>query len=151
MSDEDINCPTCGQRLRKKKLSTKLSTEEEALFDEFWEIYPRKVGKAEARKAFKSVIKSEYAFQMLKAGLSNWICSREWIEDQIFIPHPATFLRKERFMDMPISAPAKKINGNWRSSNVGIEAKGNELGMRALGGESWAAFADRIQQRLDKQ
>lgn len=135
----------------KPKNTLHQKTDEDARFDEFWEAYPRKVGKKESVKAFKSVVTSEYTFQALMAGLANWVGSREWKEDQQFIPHPATFIRKERFMDMPVMIQQKKANGNWRSSNVGIEAKGNELGMRALGGESWAAFADRIQQRLDSQ
>lgn len=135
----------------KPKNTLHQKADEDARFDEFWSQYPRKVGKAEARKAFKSVVTSEYTFQALMAGLANWAPSREWKEDQRFIPHAATFIRKERFMDMPISKPVQKVNGNWRSSNVTIEAKGRELGLIARGGESWTSFADRIQIRLDEK
>lgn len=68
-------------------------------FDTFWEEYPRKVGKGDARKAFDKATKKT-DFDTLMEGV------RKYTEiavsmDTSFIPYPARWLNGERWQDEP--------------------------------------------------
>lgn len=72
-------------------------------FDEFWLAYPRKVGKGDARKAYpKALLKTTH--EAILAAVAK-IPTNE----PKFIPHPATWLNAERWLDEQFSAP--KANG----------------------------------------
>lgn len=86
-------------------------------FEEFWKIYPRKVGKPAARKALLALHRSygqstapdggiPDACAAIATGLAKWIeyWTRERTETR-FIPHPATWLNQRRWEDEP--APEK--------------------------------------------
>lgn len=88
-----------------KRINT-LSDLIENKFDEFWESYPRKVGKPQALKTFKNKVKglsenklTENVGQILK-GLEKykafWKAKRTEIN---FIPHPSSWLNQERWKD----------------------------------------------------
>lgn len=87
-------------------------------FDIFWAAYPRKVGKGDARKAFKTAIKLTDIETMLasieayKRGKPDW---------QNFC-HPATWLRQERWDD-EWPAPQQATGGAPRSFDNVIEMK----------------------------
>lgn len=72
-------------------------------FDQFWETYPRKVGKAEARKAFDTAWRKLPPFDemsVLIGGLER--AKAGWISRQRqFIPHAAKWLRGEHWTDEP--------------------------------------------------
>jgi hypothetical protein len=71
------------------------------LFEEFWSAYPRKVGKAGARKAWPKACKKLEAARLVKAA-DYW--AGLWQQagtDAQFIPHPATWLNGERWNDEP--------------------------------------------------
>ena len=66
-------------------------------FNEFWKIYPRRVGKLDAEKAFiratrrfevDEILEGAKKFAQMKLG-----------EEIKFIPHPATWLNQGRWMD----------------------------------------------------
>jgi hypothetical protein len=42
-----------------------------------------------------------------------------------------------------------KGNGGWWKTEAGIQAKGNELGVRSAPGESWQVYKDRIFEHLN--
>ena len=65
-------------------------------FQEFWLAYPRKVAKGAARAAFAVAIRKTTLETMLAA-----IVRTQWSADPQFIPHPATWLRQERWDDEP--------------------------------------------------
>lgn len=71
------------------------------LFEEFWSAYPRKVGKAGARKAWPKACKKLEAARLVKAA-DYWtgLWENAGTEAQ-FIPHPATWLNGERWNDEP--------------------------------------------------
>lgn len=72
-------------------------------FDEFWETYPRKVGKPAALRAFKAAAKGprERAETILD-GLVTWRQAWKRAGTAIaFIPHPATWLNQRRWEDTP--------------------------------------------------
>jgi hypothetical protein len=63
-------------------------------FDAFWEIYPRKVGKGAARKAFAAATaKAPPSTLMAALGRATWDPNPR------FIPHPSTWLNREQWLD----------------------------------------------------
>jgi len=76
---------------------------------EWWALYPRKVAKGAALKAYGAAVKAGHLPATLKDGVSR---SVTWwrvggIEPQ-FIPHPATWLRQERWNDEAPAPPRAK-------------------------------------------
>lgn len=70
-------------------------------FERFWEAYPRKVGKGAARPKWdKALHKADPAEIM--AALER--AKHDWSElESQFIPHPATWLSQERWLDEPVT------------------------------------------------
>lgn len=67
-------------------------------FDAFWAVYPRKVGKGEARKAFKKI--SQSAYPLLVPAVERQKKTRQWQEDKgRFVPNPSTWLNQGRWED----------------------------------------------------
>lgn len=83
-------------------VTTRASRErEEAAFGRFWSAYPRKVGKADARKAFTRAWRKLPPMEeelILSGGLER--AQAAWTDAQ-FIPHAATWLNGERWQDEP--------------------------------------------------
>ena len=68
-------------------------------FDEFWAAYPKKVGKADARKVFAKAIKTVDLDTMLNA-ISVQKGSDQWSRDNgKYIPNPSTWLNQGRWDD----------------------------------------------------
>jgi len=88
-------------------------------FDEFWKLYPRKVGKENARKKWET-IKPEMVDTILAAVVAH-TRSQDWCkEDGRFIPHPATWLHGHRWED--------ELKPALRSDVQAIESDNEELG-----------------------
>jgi DNA-binding transcriptional MocR family regulator len=68
-------------------------------FAEFWERYPRRIGKAAARKAYEKALKVG-THDDIMFGLSQQMPSLASREQQ-YIPHPSTWLTQERWNDEP--------------------------------------------------
>jgi len=68
-------------------------------FAEFWERYPRRIGKAAARKAYAKALKAGTHDEIM-FGLSQQMPSLVSREQQ-YIPHPSTWLTQERWNDEP--------------------------------------------------
>ena len=67
------------------------------IFDDLWKIYPKKVGKGTARKAFAKAMTKATADQ-IEHSLSVFV--RSWgSQDKKFMPHLATWLNGERWDD----------------------------------------------------
>jgi hypothetical protein len=70
------------------------------LFATFWEAYPRKDGKKEARNAFDKTNPSEETVARMLRTLKRQVSSADWLKDGgKFIPYPATWLNGERWAD----------------------------------------------------
>lgn len=70
-------------------------------FEAFWLLYPRRVGKGAARKAFEKAlpkIKTNDPFQTL-CDATVLFADAVRLGDIRFIPHPATYLNQERWND----------------------------------------------------
>lgn len=67
------------------------------LFDDFWSLYPRKVGKEAARKAFAASAK-KVAPSVIVEGARGYAADPNLPEKQ-YIPHPATWLSRGSWED----------------------------------------------------
>lgn len=67
-------------------------------FEKFWEMYPRKVGKAHAYCAFVEATKSSDPLKILD-GLTDFIGKEVPSLDDQFVPYPANWLEGERWLD----------------------------------------------------
>lgn len=73
--------------------------ERDVAFDEFWKAYPKKVGKADARKAFGKAIKTVDLDTILQA-IEVQKESDQWSRDNgKYIPNPSTWLNQGRWDD----------------------------------------------------
>lgn len=77
--------------------NTPAATADPPGFEEFWSAYPKKVAKADARKAWRQIKRP--AIDVILGDLRT----REWPESR-FIPNPATYLRGHRWEDERNSA-----------------------------------------------
>ena len=68
------------------------------MFDEFWMLYPRKVAKASARKAWQKLTEEQQllAAKAIDEHCQYWKSKETGLE---FIPHAATWLNQERWED----------------------------------------------------
>lgn len=82
----------------KATSSEKVKREEQ--FNQFWEVYPRKVGKQAARKAFDKLPAS--VLPKLVPAVEAQKKSYQWTRDGgQYVPHPATWLNQGRWDDDP--------------------------------------------------
>ena len=88
-------------------------------FDEFWERYPRRIGKAAARKAYSKALKAG-THDDIMFGLSQQMPSLASREQQ-YIPHPSTWLTQERWNDEPDhNAPRNGAHGRADRPGAGM-------------------------------
>jgi predicted transcriptional regulator len=72
---------------------------------EFWEAYPRKAAKKDALAAFRQTRRVRPPLVNLLAAVKFFARGDEWQrEGGRFVPYPATWLRKERWRDVPAGA-----------------------------------------------
>lgn len=88
----------------EEELSVELPEESPVIladdFETFWQAYPRKVAKLQARKAFTSALKREASGEIL-AGVARYAADPN-LPEREFIPHPATWLNGDRWADEPL-------------------------------------------------
>ena len=87
---------------KKKRTYTRrvISNQDDPLFDEFWSAYPRKVGKDDARKAWRTRKPDATLLETMLEALQWQRTSASWTKDGgEYIPHPATYLRQGRWQD----------------------------------------------------
>ena len=93
-------------------------------FEEFWTVYPRKVGKKAAEVAYHALMNRpapptiEQLIASVQAHKATWNWKKE---NGQFIPHPQTYLNQDRWKDdltnEPKEQPAKKLPVNAIEQN----------------------------------
>lgn len=69
-------------------------------FERFWAVYPRRVAKGEARKAWRQLDPDDQLTARIVAAVERDKRSEQWRRDGgRYIPHPATWLRRESWDD----------------------------------------------------
>ena len=69
-------------------------------FSEFWSFYPRKVAKADARKAFKTALKQADVDDIIAGALR--LRDDPNLPEKKYIPYPGKWLRAEQWEDEPL-------------------------------------------------
>jgi uncharacterized protein YdaU (DUF1376 family) len=132
----------------KNQVNTPLPPEGAVVFDEIWNLHPRKVGKPKAMQAFAAAlakgVKPEDVLAGLKRHLPGWNAKKAAGEGDK-IPHPTTWLNREGWNDevMPEGSPGDGARADWWDSKQGLLDKGMHLGIPAPADEhpnTWAQF-----------
>lgn len=112
---------------REEHLEILIDADDQKVFDQFWAAYPRKVAKPTARRAFEKKFREHG--NALNAGLAAW--NEYWDaskQELQFIPHPATWLNQERYLDEPPPV-AVSSSKSARSISVLQRMAAGELGV----------------------
>ena len=89
----------------KKKNLTPIDT---GAFDLFWDIYPRKKSKVQAKRAWDKINPQNGTREKIMFSVMKHKLSADWLkEGGNFIPYPATFLNNQRWED-EITEPTGK-------------------------------------------
>ncbi len=80
----------------------------DAAFERWWARYPRKDGKLKARKAWEKALAIVGGIEELQTALEAYTFD---VSDAKFIPHAATWLRGQRWLDAPPMTPEER--GPW--------------------------------------
>lgn len=79
----------------------------EAAWTTFWEMYPRHVGKQDAKKAFEKAARTVDPETIVDAAAR--FASDPNLPEKQFIPHPGTWLRQGRWDDEPLPPRARQL------------------------------------------
>ncbi|MNC58236.1 hypothetical protein D3C75_1079500 [compost metagenome] len=87
-------------------------------FERFWSLYPRKVSKADAKKAWAKIKVTADLFYLMAKSLAAWTVSTDWTKDGgQFIPHASTWLNGKRWEDeLPAPAGASQASARRPAS-----------------------------------
>ena len=88
--------PPCLSQ-RHKPISNNLSENQDIMFEDFWQVYPKKVGKGQARIAFRSAIKKATKDELISSAQA--FAQQHAATDKQFVPHASTWLNGERWLD----------------------------------------------------
>ena len=67
-------------------------------FEDFWAVYPQKVGKRKAEAAFGRALQRGNSSEIM-LGLNRAPTCRQWADG--YVPYPATWLNEDRWLDEP--------------------------------------------------
>lgn len=69
-------------------------------FDTFWNLYPRKAGKANAKKAWQKLNPDCSVMELIAENIADRLAKGEWTKDkESYILHASTFLNQNRWED----------------------------------------------------
>ena len=118
-------------------------------FEQFWQQYPKKVGKLTAKRSWEKLSQEnqQKALEAIVEHRKYWTSKgTEWE----FIPHASTWLNQERFEDELVieQKENKRPPLPWYASDELTLAKGRELGLNPYAGESFAQFRARLSAKI---
>ena len=119
-------------------------------FEKFWQEYPRKVAKAEARKAWNQTQAIRPDLETILKAVKAASRTEQWMRGNgQFIPHASTWLRGERWEDEHEVKIEGVVNEKpWHETATGIEQKGAEMGLYPVQFESWPQFKQAVMHRV---
>ena len=89
------------------------------MFDEFWQAYPKKVGKGYAFECFKKIKPSRKLVDTMLEAIAKQKKSDMWKRDKgQYIPNPSTWLNQKRWED---DLGGDTDENPWSSFKLGIE------------------------------
>ena len=103
-----------------------LSAEQEAKFEQFWDIYPRRVKKARAKSEFKRALgKVEFAAILTACRAYAELIQARKTEEK-FIAHPAQWLKDERWDDEDLSGATAEQKAPNRYQRIAAQYQAAE-------------------------
>ena len=118
-------------------------------FENFWQQYPKKVGKLTAKRSWEklSLDNQQKALEAIVEHRKYWVAKGT---DWEFIPHASTWLNQERFEDELVieQKENKRPPLPWYASDELTLAKGRELGLNPYAGETFAQFRARLSAKI---
>jgi hypothetical protein len=116
-------------------------------FAVFYGLYPRKMARKDAEKAWKSMTtdEQEKAIEALPQHLKYWKI-KETAKD--YIPYPASWLRAGRYDDELDIEPLKKPELPFYATEELTLRKAQEVGVTPYAGEGWQQLRARISQKI---
>lgn len=119
-------------------------------FDELWGMYPRKVSKRVAQKAFERLTQAEQALTL--ATMPNHLAYWKANDTQLaYIPHLASWIAAYRFEDEIVIEPPKlnkKPPLPFYATEELTMQKAKQLGITPYAGEGWPALRMRISNKM---
>ena len=120
-------------------------------FDRFWKCYPKKLAKADARKAWEQTAKVRPDIETLIKSVIVASSQEQWTQlNGKFIPYAASWLRGERWEDIHEVELQGVVNGKmWFETVTGIETKGAEIGLTPRDFDfDWQKFRAEVLRRM---
>jgi hypothetical protein len=118
-------------------------------FAEFYSLYPRKMGRKDAERAWNKLtpIQQAECLEAMPNYLKYWKI-KETAKD--FIPYPASFLNAERWTDEIDIEPivTKRPELPFYSTEELTLKKAQEVGITPYAGEGWQQLRARISQKI---
>ena len=96
--------------LNHKDKDKDVDKDKETAFDKFWDIYPRKVGKQEAARAFIKALRLADP-EIILAGAKRYADDKNRLA--VYTAHPSTWLNQGRWEDEPIPSKATDAVPTW--------------------------------------
>lgn len=111
--DDDAQRNAEERRGEEKEISApaalvSVPTATDLAFDAFWAVYPRKIDQKQTKVRYTAAIKA-HGQETVDAGCTRW--AAYWRNDRTeerLIPHPTTWLGKERFLAQPPRARGQR-------------------------------------------
>ena len=117
-------------------------------FETFWSMYPRKIAKGAALKAWLKLtpLDQQLAIDALPNHVKQWEIKQT---EKEYICYPATWLNGWRWMDEIDLTPKKeKVDMSWVATNEGIEKKAKELGVLGNGYDTYYTLKQKCLQKM---
>lgn len=117
-------------------------------FEQFWSMYPRKVAKGAAMKAWVRLtpMEQQQALEALPNHVKYWELKQT---EKEYICHASTWLNQWRWMDELDMTPKKeKQDMSWMATNEGIEKKAKELGVLGNGYDTYHTLKNKCLQKM---
>ena len=113
------------------------------MFDEFWSLYPKKVARKAAEKAFNKLKSDERlkVLEVIQAHVDYWKATDT---DKMYMPHAASWLNGARFDDELELPQPKTVEKAWWTSDAGILEYGRQKGQPPKVGELMNAYKQRL-------
>jgi uncharacterized protein YdaU (DUF1376 family) len=101
---------TNNQEPLKPTMRKKPRIDDDGLFDQFWQIYPKRVAKDAARKAWLKIQNMDQVWPAIQNALAWQIETDQWSKDGgQYIPNAATYLNQGRWNDDPPSNASRTL------------------------------------------
>ena len=126
---------TTGKRLpTNRPLTTHEPSINQQSFDEWWDVWPKKVAKGAARTAYKTAMKKTTHDNLMactRAAVKIWERDRT---EKKFIPFPATWLNQERWEDETLQGVAASSGDLFADAMADPSSIGDLLRATGLSG-----------------